>query len=122
VKWQVEWGDKVATLQKMTARGETPKALQSRPTPTLHASTYLYAFHHLSTSRSVFTEGLGAIPVSEVLAYAELMGFDRIEDREDLLYYVQICDVAYIEAMRKKQPKDGPGKHSTRRGRFSTGR
>jgi hypothetical protein len=123
VKWQVEWGDKVETLNKMRARdGKAPSALANRPEPTLHASTYLSAFNYLSTSRIVTVEGVGSIPVSEILAYADLNRLNGLEDRQDLLFYVQVCDLAYLEALRRKQPKHGSGKHATSRGRLPTRR
>ena len=68
-------------------------------------------------------EGVGPIPISEIYAYAQLIGMDRIEERHELLHFAQVCDTVYLEALRRKQPKHAAaGKHIKGRRRHPTRR
>lgn len=55
--------------------------------------------------------------MSEIEAYARMFGFDTLEDRFDLMYYVMECDRCWLEEMRKRRPAQSgnAGKHTTRR-------
>ena len=68
------------------------------------------AFKNLSSSRAVGF-GIGAIPVSEILAYCELFRIDGEDEREDMLYYVSELDMEYLGHVNKDAPKHG---HSTK--------
>lgn len=61
------------------------------------------AFCRLSKSRQ---PGLapGPIPVSEVLAYCQLIGLDDAEEALRLLDLVQACDSVFLAHVRKQDP------------------
>lgn len=63
---------------------------------------YLEAFNRLSYSRQMGM-GLGAIPVGEILFYANNMG---IEDKEEFLIVMQACDNVFLEHHNKKDDKE----------------
>lgn len=79
-----------------------PKALTSRPELEVWEATYIQDFYRLSSSRQ---QGMnvGAIPVSEILAYCE---FFDIPEAEDFLYIIQSMDNAYMEKVAEKQAQE----------------
>lgn len=101
----------------MAADGRTPAALRSRPQPTLAAQPYLAAFRELTSSRTMTTDGIGPIPMTEIEAYARMTGVTTISDRRELIYYVHACDAAYLEAIKKRRPARGARKRPADRGR-----
>jgi|AVFP01.1.fsa_nt_gi hypothetical protein len=63
------------------------------------------------------SRSLCGISVSEIEAYANLLEFNTIQDRLDLLTYVKFCDAVWLEEMEKRRPKkrDNARKHPPRR-------
>lgn len=45
--------------------------------------------------------GVGAVPISEILAYCELVEIDSIEDRSDLAYIISEMDSVFMEHFNK---------------------
>lgn len=62
------------------------------------------AFWALSNSRQLGMASAQPILVSEVLSYCELTGIWDLEDREELLYFVQFLDKIFLQEMEKKKP------------------
>lgn len=54
-------------------------------------------------SRAMGAFGVGAVPISEILAYCELVKIDSIEDRSDLAYIVSEMDSVFMEHFNKKK-------------------
>ena len=77
-----------------------PKALQERPKVKAHLAYLLEAFHDLSSQRLV-SQFPQPIQISEVMAYASLIGMDTPAERERLLDTVRILDAIYLEEIRK---------------------
>lgn len=49
------------------------------------------------------------IPISELLAYCEMFGIRRLEEREKLLRMVRAMDRAYLDVIREQaQKRDKP--------------
>lgn len=91
--------------------GKSPAALASEPDLIFSAQPYFAAFKMLHGSRNIAPDGAPLpIPLSEVSAYADLFGFRSLQDRFDLLRYVQVCDNSYIEACKRRAPKQQHGK------------
>ena len=79
-----------------------PKAIANAPTLWLGLALYYDGFWEVSSDRV----GMGPIPWSSVLRYAQLFGFSE-EQTEDLLYHVRVMDNAYLEHHKPKGAKGG---------------
>ncbi len=99
-------------------KGEAPQALRARPIPHEFAGKYIEAFNALSPSRSTGFNNEGSIPVSEILAYCELIGERNEESRRRMLRLVRAMDLAYLEAKGKH---GGSGDKPPRRHRVPRG-
>jgi hypothetical protein len=62
----------------------------------------LDAFYFLSPSRSLHLGGEGPIPISEILAYLEVMEIPSAE-RPEYLRFIREMDNAYLDHRHKKQ-------------------
>ena len=87
--------------------GRTEGALDSRPEVPDDLVWVWNAFWTLSGSRSAGF-GLNPIPISEILAYCDLLGHDSLENRYMLLRIVKLLDAHYLE--KKYQGSQSPGK------------
>lgn len=66
------------------------------------------AFVALSPCRQFTIAGAGAIPVSEVLSYCELMKISDVGERSDILYLIQTMDSVFLSEINKiKTTKSG---------------
>ena len=79
------------------------------------------AFQTLSGRRQINEHGHQPIQVTEIVAYADLMGITDPDDREDLLYHIDALDRLYIadaykkrESARKKAQQKAKAKKSGR--------
>lgn len=86
--------------------GRLPPALQNRPELPDHLQLYWQAFQVLTLSRPTNGFSVGAIPLSEILAYAELLGIQGLEAREDLVRFIRAMDVAYLRHVLSKPKAD----------------
>lgn len=82
-----------------------PGPLLSRPRIKLLDKEYLDAFHTLSKSRPRDMAGPGAIPVSDVLAYVNLVGVASGEERVKYLRLIQQMDDVFLEHAREEAKK-----------------
>jgi uncharacterized protein (DUF1015 family) len=94
--------------------------------PQLHLLSKMFwnAFQSLSGRRYVNEHGQQPIQISEIVAYADLLGITDPDDREDLLYHIEAMDRLYIadaykrrESARKLAQKKAKGKTAPRMGR-----
>ncbi len=72
-----------------------PPDLASPPRLQEDLIVYLNAFYELCTDRPVGMGGVGAIPFSSIIKFAEVYDFDS-EMRDELLYLVRRLDETYI--------------------------
>lgn len=105
--WHLTWGPHLKAFEaRAKYRGGDFPFLREQPALRFGDEEYLNAFYHLNHSRSY--SGLGApqsIPVSEILAYLELLGERSTQERLRYLRVIQRLDVAYLEHMAHKQGK-----------------
>lgn len=64
-----------------------------------------YGFHRLSNTRPQGFNGHLRIPVSEVKAYCDLMGWER-EKRIDFLYYIELMDGVWMAHVAKQRESE----------------
>ncbi|WP_456238570.1 phage tail assembly chaperone [Parachitinimonas caeni] len=106
LRWWLEWGAQQALLQAVEAEtGQCPAALSAQPELQPDSLRWWQAFHDLSPSRPAGW-GPAPIPVSEILAYAELLGFDAA-DRPFLLQMIRACDAVWL-AWQAERDKERP--------------
>lgn len=87
----------------------TPIALLEKPALYESSQEFYYAFRTISQGRMHSEIGPQAIQISEVLAYCDMMGIDRVDDRSVLLQLIQAMDSAYIDkSLSKSKPPPKP--------------
>lgn len=88
-------------LQKIASKtGVQPSAIAARPELQLHELPFWQAFNTLHLSRSSTGFGPGAIPLSEIVIYADLIQLPSGEEREELVQMMRAMDGAYLTWMR----------------------
>lgn len=82
--------------------GVLPKPLADRPVLSVFSQTIYEAFYILTGSRH---NGLsvGRIPLSEIKAYLDLVGFTRVEDRLQMVRIIDRLDSFYLSQIDKKK-------------------
>jgi hypothetical protein len=55
------------------------------------------------------------IPLSEIQAYAEMFGFDSMQDRFDLMQFVKACDEVWLQQVEKRRSNGNPKQHTKTR-------
>lgn len=81
-----------------------PRALAMRPKLMGKDAPYYLAFHSCSRSRPMTMVGAGAIPISEVCAYCQLVGIASVAERSKYLNLLQDMDQIWLDHQAKKQP------------------
>lgn len=79
-----------------------PDAFLDRPSLSEEAVPFWRAFQFLHMSRPNTGFGPGAIPLSEMLGYADLMQLPTGEIREEFAYVLRTLDGAYLDWVREK--------------------
>lgn len=100
----MQWGPKQGArqsdgewLSKIAAQtGARPTAVVSRPQLHPHELPYWDAFNTLHLSRANTGFGPGAIPLSEIVTYAELMEMPTGEVRQEFVAIMRAMDGAYL--------------------------
>jgi hypothetical protein len=99
--------------------GKMPAPLAEEPTLEDHEIGYFEVFSGLSSSRSYADGSPQPIRVSEVLAYCQLMGIDRLEQRQDTLQMVQALDGVWmthqVEKISRSRSQAAAGNAHTRK-------
>lgn len=93
-------GDFLAKIAEQT--GVVPTAIKERPTLDPTERPLWEAFHVLHASRASTGFGPGAIALSEIQAYAELMEIPAGEDRQELMRVIRTIDRTYLDLVSKK--------------------
>lgn len=108
MKWGPKQGERLSNgewlSQIATETGARPTAVTSRPELHPHELPYWEAFSFLQLSRANTGFGPGAIPLSEVIAYADLMEMPTGESRQLFAELIRAMDGAYLAFMR--EPRD----------------
>jgi len=77
-------------------------ALESKPEAFVDLRGYWQAFQVLNNSRQLAFGDIGAIPLSEIKAYFDLVGITELNEKEEYLYFIQLLDIKYLEWHRKR--------------------
>lgn len=67
---------------------------------------FLEVFYALSGSRRTGF-GVGAIPLSEYMAYFQIYGIDDIQTRDDILYFCGQLDAEFLDYLEQRNAKKG---------------
>lgn len=59
----------------------------------------------LSSSRIIVMGEIGAIPVSEIKAFLDLIGVTDLDERWDFLMIIKGLDEHYLKTQKKRRPK-----------------
>lgn len=102
LKWYNQWGRQLDFLLELSADGEDVPALRSKPTLTIWQEQFWDAFQVLSDSRSFTQIGISSIPISEILAYLNLMQIVDAELRCLYLTFIRNLDVVFCNHINKK--------------------
>lgn len=102
--WDLQWGapEKLKFLETLQEQGQEPEALKNKPRLTPWVADYYKAFQLLSFSRPVGMGGVGAIPISEMVAYFGLAGIHDPDERETFVTMMQALDSTYLTHVNKK--------------------
>lgn len=92
-----EWLSRIAT-----ETGVRPSAVAARPRLRPHELPYWEAFQALQLSRANTGFGPGAIPLSEIVTYAELMQLPAGEERAQFAQIIRAMDGAYLTLQQEK--------------------
>jgi len=97
--WCLRWGAHVKAFEAQAKKtGVVPNPLKSRPHLLNKDAVYYHAFTTLSQARpSAGMGGRSAIPVSEVLAFCQLVGIASREERLKYLSLIQELDQICLE-------------------------
>jgi len=77
-------------------------ALQNRPTLSRWVYDYWEAFRVLGSSRTATQAGLGPIPLSELVAYLDMMSIQDIDERLTYIKMIQSLDSVYVTHINDK--------------------
>jgi hypothetical protein len=88
--------------------GVKPAPLLSRPRLKQQDRPFYDAYYTLAAARSAGLSGPEAIPVSEILAYVNLLGISSQEERMKYMRLIQQLDLAYLAHMREKAEQNRP--------------
>lgn len=88
----------------MAEEGDETRAWKERPLLEEYLAQILENYMLLSSSRINLLGEVGAIPVSEVLAFLDLQGVMDLEERWDFLMIVKGLDNHYLKSQRKRRP------------------
>jgi hypothetical protein len=104
VRWSEGSGALLASYEKT---GIVPPALASKPDLTVDVAFYIEAFYFLSGFRSQGFSGPGSLLFSDIIRYAELVGYTASEDIQFFASVMLSCDIAFRKAISDK-PKPVP--------------
>ena len=111
LSWQFKWGENLEVLYNSWAStGKLPPALEKRPDVTHDVQFYLQSFFKLSNFRTMGFSSMGAIPMQDILAYAEMVGYTSIEDRAFFVDMITALDIEYRNLAHEKQERESEQK------------
>lgn len=88
----------------MAAEGEETRAWKERPLLDEYLAQTLENYMLLSSSRINVMGEVGAIPVSEIKAFLDLIGVVDLEDRWEFLMIVKGLDDHYLKDQKRRRP------------------
>jgi hypothetical protein len=88
-------GKSLTVLEQRAARGEKIAVLENRPDVFEDLTEVWEAFWELAETRPAGF-GPGAIPFAEIVAWLNLHGVTRRQDREDYAYLIRALDRAWL--------------------------
>ena len=107
--WNLEWGDNLEFLQDIERdTGKRPSALVRRVLPDQGYILFWKAFQTLSKARRPSFGGLSDIVLTDILAYADLIGLKDFDLRSQLCRIIIDMDAAFLEWVRDHKPKPKP--------------
>lgn len=84
------------------------RPMASRPKELAKDAPYMDAFYALNASRANGMGGAEPIPISEVLAYLQLVGIASISARAKYLRLIQKLDATYLKHHAEKSAQHTP--------------
>lgn len=95
-------------------RGAPVKELEEKPDVTPYIVEWIDTYFFLDSSRQITMNGPGAIPLSEVLAYAT--HFPTLADSlKEFCYIIQRMDSTYLKYVQEQQDKKSNKPKGTQR-------
>ncbi len=93
------------SLLKMQAGGLTIPSLENRPFLTQWVSEYWAGFQVLGGSRIVHQGGIGPIPLTEIVAYIDVIYLSDVDERLKFIRMIQSLDSVYVKHVNTKASK-----------------
>lgn len=91
--WTLKWGEHVKAFELQSKKtGIVAGPMKNRPRLKAEDVVYYNAFQTCSASRPPGMSGASAIPISEILAYLQLVGIALREERVKYLHLIQELD------------------------------
>jgi hypothetical protein len=107
--WTLKWGDHVKAFELQTKKTGIPAGpMKNRPRLHREDVPYYNAFQTCNASRPLGPGGAGAIPISEVLAFLQLVGIAIREERVKYLHLIQDLDNLALEHWAEEAKKKSP--------------
>ncbi|WP_125461484.1 hypothetical protein [Rhizobium sp. TAL182] len=104
--WHLEWGDQLEFLEDIERdTGKRPAALNRRVMPEQGNALFWKAFQVLSKTRRPSFGGLSDIVLSDIQAYADLIGLKDFDLRSQLCRVIIDMDAAFLEWVRARKPQ-----------------
>lgn len=102
----MEWGDKLEFLQDVErTTGRRPAALARRVLPDPGNILFWRAFQTLSKARRPAFSGASDIVLTDILAYADLIGVRDPDLRSQLCRIIVEMDAAFLNFIAERKPK-----------------
>ena len=115
LSWQFKWGENLEVLyNSWAASGKLPPALEKRPDVTPDVQFYLQSFFRLSNFRTMGFSSMGSIPMADILAHAEMVGYTSMEDRAFFVDMMTALDIEYRNLAHEKQEREAEQKKHQR--------
>ncbi len=100
----MDWGARSTWLEKIAEEtGRPVPALDSKPEVPEDLLWVWEAWWHLAGSRPSSGFGPLPIPISEILAYCEFLGFRSLDNRAFLLRIVRVLDEEYFTILEARK-------------------
>lgn len=89
----------------MAAEGDETRAWKERPILDEYLAQILENYMLLSSSRINVMGEVGAIPVSEIKSFVDLIGMVDLDERWEFLMIVKGLDDHYLKSQKKRKPR-----------------
>lgn len=107
--WSLKWGEHVKAFELQAKKtGVTAGPMKSRPRLKSEDVVYYNAFQTCSASRPVGPAGVCAIPISEILAFLQLVGIALRDERVKYLHLIQELDHIALDHWAEEAKRNSP--------------